>query len=1273
MKKVYNLLVALMAFSMIANAQSQLGELRGKVIDSKSKKVLDYASIQLKLNGIVKAQVLSDDEGDFIIKPLQPGTYTMEVSYSGYQPQIINGITVISDQATYQNVGLVNGNVELGPVVVKRKRDLVDREGKGGGTITDPVKLPTRSTNSIANTFAGVDSRAGGTPNIRGARADGTAYYIDGVRVQASTINLPQNAIDQIQVITSGTPAQYGDFTGGAIAINTKNPSRQWARVVEYITATPFYKWAGDNTHYNELQAFVSGPILLADKGKADKERVLLGFSLSGSAIYTKDNRLPATDVYRVKSDVLSRLQANPLTRTGTGGFVPSGEFLTMGDLEKVDQRSNVPVYQFALAGNFAYQPTNSMSIKLGYASSFSKSREFSYAHSLMNFDNNQLRQDFGGRVFAQFTQNFAKKGDDAKKPQTISGFYYTARVSYERRFIETMSAEHKRDVFNYGHVGTFKNYWARNYTRNAVDFGDSAYKFATGKAPGDTLRVSSYTTNIFTRSDTLSVFEASAHNPVKSSYTQSIYDYYNSIGNPLNSSTFLGGSGGLNNGDEPLGVYSNLWTSPGGVQGGYTKQLFESYSLYFMSEASAAPKQNPKAKHDLQFGFTYEQQFRRTYQIAASGGTLYSGSGGGLWGLMRNLVNQQFTKLDDSKYVIKYNEYGAFNDTIIRLDTIDISQQRNFDKQLRERLIAQGAVDIYGNPIDQYTRLDVNAYGPSTYSLDMFTADELMNEGASYVSYTGFDHRGNKVRGKKSINDFLNDPANRSLAAYQPVYMAAWLQDKFTFKDLIVRAGVRFDRFDANQVVLKDPYSLVPIYTAGDVRSGDLRGLASSIPSNIDDDYAVYVDTKTPNGQSGTVNITGFRKGNNWYDKNGNPVSDPTSLWREAQRENPKADAQNVPFLVTDNQEKPTAASFRDYKPDIKISPRVWFSFPISTTSQFFGTYDVLVQRPTEANVAQIDDYFYLDRRRSSGAIANPDLQMTKVTDYEIGFRQQIGDNSALGIVASYREFRDLIQLYRFVEAYPFPYTSFGNLDFSTVKSIRLEYELRDLGNVNLSANYALQFAEGTGSNAQSSNALVQVGLPTLRSILPMDFDTRHTLKGIFDYHYREGKDYTGPIVNGKKILENAGLNLIFNYTSGRPYTQHLNATPEVQSGVSTRSPIKGTVNGANLPPQFFIDMNIDKNFMFKKEALDGKVTMYRLRVFLWVQNVLNAANVLSVYRYTGSAYDDGFLASPQAKEQKDVATNTQSLVDLYNIRMVNPNNFALPRLIRLGVSLNF
>jgi hypothetical protein len=59
----------------------------------------------------------------------------------------------------------------------------VDQYICSGKVIYDPVMMPQRNINSIANTVAGVDSRAGEIPNIRGARPENTAYYVDGMRV----------------------------------------------------------------------------------------------------------------------------------------------------------------------------------------------------------------------------------------------------------------------------------------------------------------------------------------------------------------------------------------------------------------------------------------------------------------------------------------------------------------------------------------------------------------------------------------------------------------------------------------------------------------------------------------------------------------------------------------------------------------------------------------------------------------------------------------------------------------------------------------------------------------------------------------------------------------------------------------------------------------------------------------------------------------------------------------------------------------------------------
>ena len=1264
MKKLYCLLLAIILISSFANAQSQLGELRGKVIDAKTKKPLGFVSVAVFLNGIQKASTIADDEGSFIFKSLQPGSYEVKVSCIDYRNSTVQNVDVVSDKIRFQNVFMESneGGKVLADVIVISKPPLIDPDGKQGKVVTshDIQISPTRNLNMIANTVAGVEARAGGTPNFRGARADGTAYYIDGMRVNSGA-TLPTGAIDQVDILTGGIPAQFGDFIGGAISQTTKSPSRYFQKYFDYRTATPFNGYL-DNSQYNDLQIGVSGPIKIINKGKGDKERVLFGFAVSGEGTYSRSG-LVATDIYKVSDDVLKSLEAKPLTRASNGAFVNSAEYLTQKDLVKVPYTQNVAGQSFLLSGNFTYQPASNINVKLGYQANYSRGRGGNYSSSLMNYSSNPLSTSYTIRPYVQFTQMFNnKKTEEEQKKSIIANAYYTVRLSYERAYSHSESADFGDNIFNYGYVGQFKTYSTNIYThvdKTNTQLGQQPDKYTyynTRTHKNDTLYLTNYYKQEAQTFDTLTTFNQADINVVRGNYTKVIYDYFTQNNMKIRSLSDISALGGMRNGDEPLGIYSNMWTNVGTNLSGYSKSQNETYALYVMSEASVGT--NPKRRHDLQFGFTYEQQIQRGYSLGAAG----------LWGLMRQLTNQQFAGNDSSKAIMQFNANGVFQDTVRFTPLIVAANQKDFDRNLRAQLMSSGATDVYGKPITETTRIDVNLYNPSIYSLKMFSADDLLNNGNSVVSYFGYDYLGNPVSGKQSIDKFLTD---RSLGAFQPIYMAAWVQDKFVFKDLIVRIGVRMERYDANQLVLKDPYSLAPLYTVGDVQRNDVLKLASAIPTNMGNNYAVYIDNEkqTP----GETHISGFRNGNDWYDANGNPVTDPKTLYINSGNNYRSTISRNVPYLVNPGQKLPSAASFTDYVPDVKFLPRVYFSFPISSTAQFFGTYDVLAQRPTQGlNVSRFDDYYYLNNRLT-GTIANPDLKMTQVTDYNIGFSQQIADNSALKLTAAYREFRNLLQTYRYVQAWPYDYTTFGNLDFSTVKSLSIEYQLRDAGNVNINASYTLQFADGTGSNAGSSASLVQSGLAQQRNIFPLDFDTRHSLKGVFNYAYKAGKDYNGPMVAGKKIFERAGINMIFNYVSGRPYTQILQPITTTQDGVVQRTQVKGTYNSASLPSQFYVDLNVEKYFMMRSTSIDGKTSNYALRIYLEVQNIFNAANVLSVYQYTGSAYSDGYLNSPLATTAKNNATNTQSFIDLYNTKVVNPGAFALPRLTRLGISLSF
>ncbi len=204
------------------------------------------------------------------------------------------------------------------------------------------------------------------------------------------------------------------------------------------------------------------------------------------------------------------------------------------------------------------------------------------------------------------------------------------------------------------------------------------------------------------------------------------------------------------------------------------------------------------------------------------------------------------------------------------------------------------------------------------------------------------------------------------------------------------------------------------------------------------------------------------------------------------------------------------------------------------------FAHYDILVQRPDPGlNRMNPITYLQLENGQNGSFLANPDLKPQRTTDYEIGFRQKLNENSALKLSAFYREMRDMMQTLSLPRPILLPTSLGGNLDFGTVKGYAVAYDLRRTGNARLNANYTLQFADGTGSGANSGANIARSGQPNLRYILPLSYDSRHQVVMNMDYRYGGGPAYNGPVWFGMRMLENAGVNLVLNANSGTPYTR--------------------------------------------------------------------------------------------------------------------------------------
>ncbi len=1254
MQRKFYAFFAFIFLTTAAWAQTNSGSLKGKVMDKDTKETLPFVTVIVYLNGNTVNGGTTDIDGGYSIKPLEPGTYDVSFQFVGYQQQTIKGVVVKGGKITPLDAEMMQG-AELGTVeVFDYKVPLIDKDGgSSGGTITreDLKNMPSRTVTGLAQTVAGATDTGNGI-SIRGAREGSTWIYIDGIKVRGSSA-LPKSAVEEISVITGGIPANIGDATGGVINVSLRNASAKYTGGVEAISSgfQVGDKVVGlDHYGYNLFEGSLSGPLLFSKNEKGEKGRPLLGFFVSGNYTDIVDNDPQFGGIMRMKESTRQGLLVDPI-RPNVGesgqvsGVLYNADFLTPDDFELTKTRLNVRNRAANLVAKIDVNTSENVTLTFGGTAAFNRYRDYSRANSLMNWDNNQLSTQLDWRAYAKFSQRFRNAEGEEASSSNLKNIFYSVMVDYSRNYYNGQDETHGDDLFKYGHVGYFDIIRGNTYEQipgsyfKQTGFQDMNIFFTPSDFNTDLAAIN----NQYFAGAQQTFFTSIANNYMYDANGNLITDrnqiFLDNPGviailgqSPISTLNNITAANALRNGDVPAGTY-NLWSYIGSQSNNYA--VFNNNQFRVTGIGSA-----DIGDHAIQLGFEFEQRNDAGFSVSPVN----------LWNLARLNTNSHIEKVDnqgigyDSTIVYRDGNYYVYYNT-----AVGATNQSEFDYNLREAL----GLDPRGGDY-----LNVDNLSPEFLSIDMFNSDELLNSGNQVVSYYGFDSHGNKLSGKKpTIDEFFSSTYkvgdityfSRPIGSFQPIYTSGYLMDKFAFDDLIFNLGVRVDRYDANQPVLKDAFVVGEAFTAAEVTTlGDH-------PANIGDDYVVYVDDL-----NSPTTIMGYRDGNNWYNAIGQLVSDPAVIGGSG---NPK------PYLKDDKDAPLTSKAFKDYAPAVNIMPRIAFSFPISEEATFFAHYDVLTQRPTEYSRFDPTDYLNM-KFQSNPLITNPALKPERTVDYALGFQQVLSKTSSLKIEAFYRELRNMIQIRKFNGAYPIAYRAFDNIDFGTVKGLTLTYDLRRTGNIRLNASYTLQFADGTGSTSQSQSALINAGIPNLRSINPFNYDQRHRIILTTDYRFAGGSDYNGPMINDFQVLANTGFNFIANLGSGTPYTPQQFATP-ITGELSPST--EGSINGARLPWQFNLDFQADRNFdLYFGEEKNGKPTA-SLNVYLWVTNLLNTRNVLAVHRFTGIPEDDGYLAAAQAQQFINQQNDPASFRNYYSMFVNDPNRLGAPRQIRLGLRLDF
>ncbi|MDP2359772.1 MAG: TonB-dependent receptor [bacterium] len=341
--------------------------------------------------------------------------------------------------------------------------------------------------------------------------------------------------------------------------------------------------------------------------------------------------------------------------------------------------------------------------------------------------------------------------------------------------------------------------------------------------------------------------------------------------------------------------------------------------------------------------------------------------------------------------------------------------------------------------------------------------------------------------------------------------------------------------------------------------------------------------------------------------------------------------------------------------------SPRLGVSFPVSEVTTFHFNYGRYTQFPSF--YSYYVDYSYFERMSKYGGyhtiLGNPNLEPTKTTSYEFGIDHGMGDYTALAFTAYYKSIRDYANVLN-LPAVPSTYSTYFNMDRAITKGLEVEFRLKPYKRFSGAVNYTISWANGTGSSNNGNDRVAWTGSDPPKFTNPLVYDRRHHLSGVILYEFAAGD---GPRLMGWPLLERSTFGFNLDVASGRPYTKK-KVYNEITLGANFPENERA-VNAAN------IDWSYQLDFRFTRTFKTGPVD---LGVFLNVINVLDAENFVSVWESSGDAGTTYWLETSEGQAwMAGMAAQGVDGEGLYRLREDDPNNWNVPRMLQVGLTVNY
>ncbi len=261
--------LCLAVLGLAAGAGAQTGKIAGTVTLAETGEALPGANVVVVGTSY---GATADLDGAYFIIGVPPGVYSVRASVVGYAEVVSEGVQVQSGLTTPLDVALSEAVAEGEEVVVVAERPVVQRDetaSVGYVTFEEMAEIPVTTARDAvllqSGVFFDVEPVIGGLGGagrgearyaVRGGDQTQVKWFLDGVRVHApiegradqggSFTNVNRLAVREIQILTGGFNAEYGDAQSGVVNVVTREGGQDFSGAFEAIYGPPGQKHFGN-------------------------------------------------------------------------------------------------------------------------------------------------------------------------------------------------------------------------------------------------------------------------------------------------------------------------------------------------------------------------------------------------------------------------------------------------------------------------------------------------------------------------------------------------------------------------------------------------------------------------------------------------------------------------------------------------------------------------------------------------------------------------------------------------------------------------------------------------------------------------------------------------------------------------------------------------------------------------------------------------------------------------------------------------------------------